>query len=64
MAGGLRKGGADPASNAAVAKSAGLAFLGRLGALVEVIGLPIFAYLYGAPTLGIFFTRAPRPPRF
>ena len=28
--------------NAAVAKSAGLAFLGRLGALIEVISLPLF----------------------
>lgn len=42
--------------NAAVARSAGKAFMGRLGALVEVVGLPIFAYLYGATTMGVYFT--------
>jgi O-antigen/teichoic acid export membrane protein len=41
--------------NAAVAKSAGLAFLGRLGALIEVISLPLFTYFYGTATLGLFF---------
>lgn len=44
------------ADNATVARSAGLAFLGRLGALIEIIALPAFAWLYGAANLGLFFT--------
>lgn len=44
------------ADNATVARSAGLAFLGRLGALVEIIALPAFAWLYGAANMGLFFT--------
>ena len=42
--------------NSQVANSVGLAFLGRLGAMVELISLPLFAWLYGVSTLGIFFT--------
>lgn len=37
-----------------VARGAGMAFLGRLGALIEPISVLIFAKLYGAPTLGLF----------
>lgn len=43
-------------NNAQVAKGAGLAFLGRLGALIELVGLPLFTYAYGSATLGLFFT--------
>ncbi|MCH8202332.1 MAG: oligosaccharide flippase family protein [Proteobacteria bacterium] len=46
----------DIEKNAALAKSVGTAFLGRLGALVEVAALPILAGLYGGETLGLFFT--------
>jgi O-antigen/teichoic acid export membrane protein len=42
--------------NAALAKGVGTAFVGRLGALVEVAALPILAGLYGSETLGLFFT--------
>lgn len=38
----------------AVARGAGLAFLGRLGALLEPVSVIVFAKLYGAPTLGLF----------
>ncbi len=38
-----------------MARGAGLAFLGRLGALIEPLSVIIFAKLYGAPTLGLFF---------
>jgi len=41
--------------NSELTKGASLAFLGRLGALAEAVSLPVFAWLYGAPTLGIFF---------
>lgn len=44
------------ADNATVARSAGLAFLGRMGALVEIVALPAFAWLYGAANMGLFFT--------
>lgn len=44
----------DSQDKSAVARGAGLAFLGRLGALVEVISLPVFERLYGLATLGIF----------
>lgn len=44
------------ADNATVAKSAGLAFLGRLGALVEIVTLSAFAWLYGSENLGLYFT--------
>lgn len=40
--------------NRAVARGAGLAFLGKLGALIEPISVIVFANLYGAPLLGIF----------
>lgn len=40
--------------NRAVAHGAGLAFLGKLGALIEPISVILFANLYGAPLLGIF----------
>lgn len=40
----------------AVARGAGLAFLGRLGALIEVVSVPVFAFLYGGATFGIFTT--------
>ena len=46
----------DIEKNAALAKGVGIAFLGRLGALVEVAALPILAGLYGSETLGLFFT--------
>lgn len=46
----------DHENNAKVAKGAGLAFLGRLGALIELIGLPLFTWAYGSATLGLFFT--------
>ncbi len=39
-----------------VAKSAGLAFLGRLGALIEAVSFPVFAYLYGAEAVGVYVT--------
>lgn len=58
-ASGTASGGASgmtTADNATIAKSAGLAFLGRLGALVEIIALPAFAWLYGAANMGLFFT--------
>ncbi|RMF10672.1 MAG: hypothetical protein D6763_05175 [Alphaproteobacteria bacterium] len=42
------------ADRKAVAKGAGLAFLGRLGALIEPVSVILFAKLYGAPTLGLF----------
>lgn len=40
--------------NGVVARGAGLAFLGKLGALIEPVSVIIFANLYGAPLLGIF----------
>jgi len=43
-----------PNDNDQVARGAGFAFLGRLGALIEPIGVILFAKLYGAPTLGLF----------
>ena len=46
----------DIEKNAALTKGVGIAFLGRLGALVEVAALPILAGLYGSETLGLFFT--------
>lgn len=56
-----RNNGADSplpatADNATVARSAGLAFLGRLGAFVELISLAVFGWLYGSENLGLFFT--------
>lgn len=42
--------------NALVAKGVGSAFLGRLGALIEVAALPLLAGLYGREKLGLFFT--------
>ena len=41
--------------NTAVAKSAGLAFLGRLGALVELLSLGIITYLYDQDVVGLYF---------
>lgn len=41
-------------SDKVVAQSAGLAFMGKLGAVIEPLGVIIFANLYGAATLGIF----------
>lgn len=38
----------------AIARSAGLAFLGRLGALVDAISVPVFERLYGLATWGVF----------
>lgn len=46
----------DIKKNAALAKGVGMAFLGRLGGLIEVAALPILAGLYGSETLGLFFT--------
>ena len=43
-----------PNDNDLVARSAGYAFLGRLGALIEPVSIILFAKLYGAPTLGLF----------
>lgn len=40
--------------NRRVARGAGLAFLGKLGALIEPISIIAFAHLYGAPMLGVF----------
>lgn len=37
-----------------VAAGAGMAFLGRLGAMIELVALPVYAWLYGTITLGIF----------
>lgn len=37
-----------------VTRGAGLAFLGRMGALLEPVSVVVFANLYGAPTLGLF----------
>ncbi|WP_281301572.1 MULTISPECIES: oligosaccharide flippase family protein [unclassified Iodidimonas] len=37
-------------------RGAGLALLGRLGALVEAAGFPIFLWLYGSVTFGLFAT--------
>ncbi|MEX1147851.1 MAG: polysaccharide biosynthesis C-terminal domain-containing protein [Sphingomonadales bacterium] len=42
------------ADTGAVARGAGMAFLGRMGALIEPVSVLIFATLYGAPTLGLF----------
>lgn len=42
------------ARDSVVAKSAGLAFLGKLGAVIEPLGVILFANLYGAGTLGVF----------
>jgi len=41
--------------NSAVAKSAGLAFLGRLGALVELLSLGVITYLYDQDVVGLYF---------
>lgn len=48
--------GGESTDNARVAKSAGKAFLGRLGALIDIVSLAVFGWLYGAATMGIFFT--------
>ncbi|MBW7835571.1 MAG: oligosaccharide flippase family protein, partial [Sphingomonadales bacterium] len=37
-----------------VTRGAGLAFLGRMGALFEPVSVVVFAQLYGAPNLGLF----------
>ncbi|GER03518.1 hypothetical protein JCM17846_12000 [Iodidimonas nitroreducens] len=37
-------------------RGAGLALLGRMGALVEAAGFPIFLWLYGSVTFGLFAT--------
>lgn len=42
--------------NAAVAKSAGLAFIGQSGAAVEAISLLVFTWLYATPVVGLYFT--------
>ena len=39
---------------ARVAGGAGLAFLGRLGALIEVVSVIAFTWVYGASTFGLF----------
>lgn len=41
--------------NTTIAKGAGLAFLGKLGTLFEPLSVFVFAKLYGAPALGLFF---------
>jgi len=41
---------------AAVAKSAGKAFLGQTGAVVEALGLLVFTWLYPTAVVGLFFT--------
>ncbi len=43
-----------PEDNRDVARGAGLAFLGKLGAVIELLSLFAFAYFYGAPTYGVF----------
>lgn len=42
--------------NAAVAKSAGLAFIGQSGAMVEAVSLLVFTWLYPTAVVGLFFT--------
>ncbi|HXV73532.1 MAG TPA: hypothetical protein VD713_02255, partial [Sphingomonadales bacterium] len=42
--------------NAAVAKSAGLAFIGQSGAAVEALSLLVFTWLYATAVVGLFFT--------
>ena len=37
-----------------VAGGAGLAFLGRLGALIEAVSVVVFTWAYGAETFGLF----------
>ena len=37
-----------------VARGAGVAFLGRLGALMEAVSVPVFAWLYGGATFGLY----------
>lgn len=41
---------------AAIAKNAGLAFLGQTGAVVEALGLLVFTWLYETAVVGLFFT--------
>lgn len=42
--------------NAAVAKSAGLAFIGQSGAAVEALSLLAFTWLYATSVVGLYFT--------
>lgn len=46
--------GTDPSKNATLARGARLAFVGRAGALIEVLSLFLFAQMYGSETYGIF----------
>lgn len=43
-----------PEDNRTMARGAGLAFLGKLGAVIEPVSVIVFANFYGAATLGIF----------
>lgn len=43
-----------PVSEREVAKSAGLAFLARLGAVVELVSQPVYTWLFTVPTYGVY----------
>ena len=47
-------GAAEDNHKARIAGGAGLAFIGRLGAFLEVGSLVAFTWLYGATTFGLF----------
>ncbi len=47
--------GADSGDRGLVARGAGIAFVGRMGALIDPIAFIVFARLYGEATLGLFF---------
>lgn len=46
----------DREDNSSVAKGAGLAFLGRLGALIDIATLSAFIWLYGSVLFGVYAT--------
>ena len=46
----------EPARNATVARGAGLALLGRMGAVIEIFSFFLFTQMYGSQTFGLFVT--------
>jgi O-antigen/teichoic acid export membrane protein len=43
-----------PVSEREVAKSAGLAFIARLGAVIELVSQPAYTWLFSVPTYGVY----------
>jgi O-antigen/teichoic acid export membrane protein len=50
----MTKPGTGPVGTGDVARGAGLAALARLGALVEVVAQPVYTWLFGVATYGIY----------